>query len=521
MTQNDNTNNAESRGAIFRWMSIFSMGQISEKVFMLAKLVLVAFLFGASRERDVYLLAMMIPAVFFNLVGDAMYIYCLSVFTQHKNTPDGPWQITSILLTLALVLVALFTTAYMLAAPFVFHMFAGNQLNADMLHLSVRLALILSPLFFFYTIHAMLKGFSEAFRLFGVSSFIFSITNFIAFCALWLLRDRGILGLAYATLISEAAAMAMYVPQLVRKGFRYKPDFRFTHPDLRGTYAYAMKITTSTGVFKFSILINRLFALTLPPGAISIFDYAFNLVQNFSTLLRSFVNAVFPSLTQATNEQEHQSVRRFHEMALRAMALVGIPMCALIYMLRLPIVKLFERGAFGPDVAMQVSHTVAFLAPCILMFPLTYLAIRLFAVLQKTRMLTMLGILCMALIAGFDALLLGRGVTGMALANTLALAITFAACSIALSRNIGAINGALVGPAVLKALAAAGACMAGIHMCNLALAHAPLPDTFAGLLVILVVQGAAGTMCALLALFLLRTREIMDAFGFIRKAVGK
>jgi len=517
----DSDNSFESRGSVFRWMSLFSLGQISEKIFMLAKLVLVAYLFGASRDRDVYLLAMTIPAVFFNLVGDAVYMYCLSVFTSHKQDLTHAWDMANILLTLALVLTGIFTAGYILAAPVLFHALAGEQLDPRMLGLGVRLALVLSPLYFFYMVHAMFRGFSEAFRMFGVSSFVFSISNGAAFAALWILRGHGIMGLAWATLISEALTMLVFVPQLAGKGFRYRPDFRFAHPDLRGTYAHAAQLTAGTGAFKFATLINRVFALYLPPGMISVFDYALNLTQNFSTLLRSFVNAVFPSLTQASHERDPASMRRFLDMALRAMAIAGIPMCALVWSLRAPLVRLFERGAFSPQVSLDVAATVAFLAPCILLFPFMYLLIRLYAVLQRMKTLTMLGVACMALIGVFNALFLHRGVTGLALGNTLALSVTMVLGWLLLPRDLRGLDARVTGPAVVKSLAAAAACVAGAHAAGLLLGPGHMQAGLGRLILILGLKGAAGTLCALTVFLLLRTREVIDAIGFLRRAAGK
>lgn len=502
-------------------MSLFSMGQISEKIFMVAKLVLVAYLFGANRERDVYLLAMVVPAVFLNLVGDALYIYSLSVFTGHLHNMEHAWKLSNILLTLGFVLMAMFTAMYAMIVPWLFRALGGGQLDPSMLNLAVRLALFLCPLYFLYTFQAFLKGFSESLRMFGVSSFMFSISNGAAFAALWFLRDLGIMGLAWATIISEAAALIVFVPQLAARGFRFRPDFGFSHPDLRDTYRYAMQLTAGTGAFKFAVLINRIFALYLPPGMISVFDYAFNLVQNFSSLLRAFVNAVFPSLTKAALDRDPASVRRFLDMALRAMAIAGIPMCALVWTLRAPLVRLFERGAFSTQVSLDVTATVAFLVPCILLFPFMYLLIRLYAVLQRMKTLTMLGVACMALIGAFNALFLHRGVTGLALGNTLALSVTMVIGWLLLPRDLRGLDARVTGPAVLKSLAAAAACVAGAHAAGLLLGPGHVQAGLGRLILILGLKGAAGTLCALAVLLLLRTREVIDAIGFLRRAAGK
>jgi hypothetical protein len=90
-----------------------------------------------------------------------------------------------------------------------------------------------------------------------------------------------------------------------------------------------------------------------------------------------------------------------------------------------------------------------------------------------------------------------------------------------LPRDLRGLDARVTGPAVLKSLAAAAACVAGAHAAGLLLGPGHVQAGLGRLILILGLKGAAGTLCALAVLLLLRTREVIDAIGFLRRAAGK
>lgn len=519
-------------------MGIFFGGQIPEKVFMFGKIVFVAYLFGITRDMDAYLVAMTIPTLYTNLLADTVYIYMLDLFTQHISDTKKAWEITNIIVTLTMLIGALFAGGYALAMP-ALKAGLGQGMDVTTVELSARLAVLFAPLFLVYLLQAIFKACSEAFQLFGVSSLQSSITNFSAIVILVIMSAAGkpgIIGYVAATIISEFAGALCYVPQLVKRGFRYRPDFRFGHPDVKKHYMYAATLALGSGVYKFYIPINRYFLLFLPVGAISAFNYATNLVQVFSSLLRAFVNAVFPSLTIASHGEDRGEVRRFMEMALRAMALVGIPLTVMVVMLRAPILSMLQRGKFTEDAMRVAAGSTGFLAPCLLFFPLIYLQIRMLTVLRRMRALVIIGAAGMGLIALLDKIILSyvmpletlpyglnvrdAGVYAISFGNTVAMFAMSAAAMQQIWKAIGVINSRIVGLAVWKGCAAAAAGACAISAAGFVVERVLPVSSFAKYAIILLGGGAAGAAAALAAMVALRTQEINDAFSMIRKKTG-
>ena len=511
---------ATGKRSVLRWMSIFSGGQIAEKFFMFAKILLVASLFGISNQLDAYLVAMIYPTLFLNLLGDAAFIYVLAVFTKYKDNPSQVWQLANIIFTLAIVVCLVLTAAYVASLPWLFHI-SGFRLEPDTHELAVELAVILSPLLVIYILHNILKALSETFQMFGVSSFMYCVSNGLCITGLVLVGTRwGIRGYAWSTLVSEAAVMLCFLPQLFYRGYRFRPDFRFRHQLLKDTYGYGIGLTLGSGVFKLNVLFNRIIASFLPAGMISVFNYANNFVQVFSSLLRAFANAVFPSLTIASHTQDKTEIRRFMEMALRAIFMVGIPLGAIIFMLREPFIFVLKRGEFDEQAVRLVSDAIAYLTPCIVLFPLIYLEIRMLIVLKMLRVLVILGAAGTLLAAGLSLLLIRTmSVNGLALGNTLGLTISGTIALWLLAREVGGLNMRLLAPALFKGAAAGAACAACIALAAAA-AHKFFPGAdLVHVGFILVTGGGAGAIGAIATLILLRTGEVLDAIRIVMEKI--
>lgn len=520
MTQPQNENNTPTKASVLRWMSIFSAGQVLEKIFMLGKLLLVAYLFGISRQLDAYLVAMIVPTVFLMLFGDTAYIYTMTLFTSHQGDLKKAWDVINIILTLSVLLCSVFTAIYLAVLPWLTRGMALG-LDKSTTGIAVRLAVMLSPLFMIYMLQGILRGCSDSFHLFGVSSIQTALTNGVVIAILLAYgRKSGIIGYAAATVVSEAVGALCFVPQMAGKGFRFRPDFRFGHPDVKKTYRQAISITVGSGIYKLSTPINRCLASFLPVGSISIFNYALNLSNVFSSTLRTFVWSIHPSLAKASHDKDFDEVKRFLEMALRAFALVGIPMAVMVVVLRVPMLTMLQRGAFTGATVIVVANTTAFLAPCILFLPLLYLQVRVMIALEQTTALVIIGAAGMGLIALFDALLLGpMDVRGIALGNTLAAAVMCAAAMQRICSGIGMIKLRLVGLAAAKGAAAALAAALCITGVAAALGKGMPSSTFKGSLLILLIGGSAGVTAAFATLLVLRTQEINDSLTIVFKKV--
>ena len=520
MTHTNNTNNTPTRASVLRWMSVFSAGQALEKIFMLGKLLLVAYFFGISRQLDAYLVAMIVPTVFLMLFGDTAYIYTMTLFTLHQSDLKNAWMIINIILTLSVLLCAAFTAIYLVVLPWLTRGMAFG-LEQSTIDISIRLSVILSPLFIIYMLQGILRGCSDSFHFFGVSSIQFALTNGVVIAILLAYgRKSGITGYAVATVVSEAAGALCFIPQMAGKGFRFRPDFRFGHPDVKKTYRQAVSITIGSGVYKFSTPINRCLSSFLPVGTISIFNYAMNMAQVFSSLLRTFVLSVHPSLTRAANVRDFGEVKRYLEMSIRAFALVGVPMAVMVVVLRMPLLAMLQRGAFKESTSLIVAHTIVFLSPCILLYPLLYLLTRVMIALEKTVSLVVIGATGMGLIAFISVLLIGpMGVLGIALGNTLSAVFMSAASMHQICKAIGTIKLRLVGLAVAKgtvASMAAALCTIGVAA---ALNKGAPSSTFTGSLLILLIGGSAGIAAAFATLIALRTQEINDILSIVFKRI--
>lgn len=152
----------------------------------------------------------------------------------------------------------------------------------------------------------------------------------------------------------------MQIPSLIKKGYKYRPSFKFREDDsIKKVLILMLPVMVGTWVQPINITINTRFASDLYEGAgISAIDYANNLYTIIvGVVVLSVANVIFPRLSRMTANDEKSSVFDTVIMTVRILSYLIIPMTAGVMALSSPIISLvYQRGAFTEfDVAITSS----------------------------------------------------------------------------------------------------------------------------------------------------------------------
>jgi len=142
------------------------------------------------------------------------------------------------------------------------------------------------------------------------------------------------------------------------------------------------------GVEQMAILFNTFWGFTLGGGALSVFAFASTLyLVPVNLISGSFLQVIFPRLNEKAHEDDaYRSLNKLYWRTLVFLFLIIIPVLILFIILKLPIVRLaFGAGRFTWNATVVTSFTLVFFTPAILFQSIAALNIRTFYATNNTK----------------------------------------------------------------------------------------------------------------------------------------
>jgi putative peptidoglycan lipid II flippase len=254
-----------------------------------------------------------------------------------------------------------------LAMPWLVRVLApGFEVTGERYGLAVELSRITFPYLMFISLAALFSGVLNSIGRFAAAAFAPIILNLVLITTLllaslhpatpahqlaWGVFVAGILQLVWVALAARRNGMGLRL-RVPRVTARLKRLFRLMLPGAVGS-----------GVYQINLVIDTLFASTLPVGAVSYLFYADRLNQLPLGIIGVAIGTVIlPLLARQLRAGQDGSASHTQNRALEMGLLLTLPAAAALIVLASPIIGvLFERGAFGPDdTAATASALMAF-----------------------------------------------------------------------------------------------------------------------------------------------------------------
>lgn len=248
------------------------------------------------------------------------------------------------------------------------------------------------------------------------------VENLAVFIMMLVLGSRvGVEGVAIGYVVGGFLQMAFMAWMAWVRGLRVRPTMGFRDPQIRRALRLMILPLTATGLNMVARATERFLASFLPPGSITILNYAWVIVNSLggAIFFRSVVVALLPRLAEAKDDRA-ASARILGE-GTRIMGVISLALTALVIVLARPLIAFaFQRGAFTGSSADLLAVVLAVYA---LQFPLDALTRTLLAH-SFARLDMRTPFINGALGVGLDivlavALYLPLGVRGLALAYVL------------------------------------------------------------------------------------------------------
>ena len=379
------------------------------KILGFVKLRIIAQLFGASHDLDIFWAAFTIPdMIFLVIVGgsiNAAIIPILSdiLYDKGKKRLDEVFNkitfVFSSVLIFATIILFIFTPQ--LAQGLISSNKADIVLGASS-NLSVedvnrfvtimRIGLI-SP--FVLGLSSFITAYLQVRKQFFITSLapIFHNIGIIIFSIVFVgFFDQGIYGLAWSSVIGSFFHLGVQIPLFLKyyKESKVSPLFKIRDIFKDSVVIKTIKLATPRILSilgeQFNVIVNTVISFTLTPGTLSAYKFAYSLHMVPVNIIGSAVAQVsLPDLAKASKSEDKSEFKKILNNALQFSMYLVLPLVAIIIILRLPIVRLtYGTGEFNWEDTLLTSMSLVLLSMSIIGQTIMQIVMRAFYALKDT-----------------------------------------------------------------------------------------------------------------------------------------
>jgi putative peptidoglycan lipid II flippase len=346
-----------------------------------------AYLFGATRAKDAFDVAYLVPEALLSAAGFAlMQNVATAAFARQIERRDGDAsQIFSTLVTLLLLSGATLTLAGAVLARPLIHLIAPGLGPAGM-EVAVTQLYILLPLTLLMGMSMFLGAVQTAYGYAGASELGWLLLRSVVVVGLLLVPRRlGVTGLSVCYVAGAALAIVVQIRLLRRTGLRYRPTLALGSPYVRTMLRQALGFGVSSIITQIALLQMRNLTSRGPAGSIAALGYAMSLTGlAYQFIAKPLMLIEGPRLIRRREVDGVEAARRLQGRVVLVALALTIPVVAFLFLGREPFVRLlFERGAFDPAATARTAGFLAVL--CLSAFGDTLVAVNVLPALAQSH----------------------------------------------------------------------------------------------------------------------------------------
>ena len=373
------------------------------------KLRIIAQLFGASHELDIFWAAFTIPdMIFLVIVAGSINAAIIPIFTdvlydKGKESLDELFNKIALIFSIAIlfctVLLFIFTPQigqWLVSSDSARLIFSSTDtlVETDICKFVqvMRIGLV-SP--FFLGLSSFLTAYLQVKKQFFVTTLapLFYNLAMIIFPYIFVkYLKMGVEGLAIASIIGTILHVGIQVPKFLKYYNEKKTDIKHS---LKGIFRdsaviKALKLATPRILSilgeQLNVIVNTVISFTLTAGTLSAYKFAYSLHMFPVNIIGSAVAQVtLPDLAKLSRKTDRKEFKKILNNAIQFAMYLVLPIVAVLIILRLPIVRLtYGSGAFDWEDTLLTSWCLVLLGFSILGQTLMQIVMRAFYALKDT-----------------------------------------------------------------------------------------------------------------------------------------
>lgn len=311
----------------------------------------ISYLFGATRESDIYFAAFVIPDFINYLLAGAYFSITLIPLLSRRfeKDPEDGWQFFSSVLFWVGAAITLLTLLAMAGAPRLAFLAAPGLSEEGLVRLTIFLRIIL-PAQIFFLVGACFMAILYVRKQFLVPALAPIVYNLFIILGGILLRSRGMEGFCWGVLAGSFLGHLILPLCAVRFGGGLRLSVCLTHPGLKRFVALALPLMLGLSIVVLDEQFLRVFGSMVGEGAVSWLNYGRRIMMvPVGAVAQAAGVASYPFLAELVARNDRVRFDETLNAALRNILVILIPLSVWMMVAAEPTVRLiFQQGHFSP-----------------------------------------------------------------------------------------------------------------------------------------------------------------------------
>ena len=340
-------------------------------------------------DLDAYNAAFRLPDLIFKLlVTGALSASFIPVFASylHKDKRTAYRMASSVINILLLIFTLSAVIIFIFARPLSNIIASGFTPYQVDLMVNMTRILLLAQIFFLLS--NFVTGILHVNQNFLIPSLAPIVYNaFIILSIFTLVPIFGIYGPVYGAVVGAFFHLAIQIPLLRRRGFKYKLILDRNLSGVKEVFRLMVPRSLSLGLGEIENTVTLFFASSLAAGSISLLNLSLQLIYLPSRIFGSTVGqASLPILSKSVAKNQIDIFRDTVRKTIIRSLYLALPISALILVNRVAIVRIaFGAKQFPWSATLLTAKTLAFLVPAIAAQAIVQILVRAFYALHDTK----------------------------------------------------------------------------------------------------------------------------------------
>lgn len=476
-----------------------------------------------------FMTASRIPRLFFDAVfASAISASFIPVFNEYlsKKGKDEAFKLANRFITLIGIATVVFTIVGTVFAP-EFVKLLATGFDEETTNLAVKLLRYMFPSIIFTGIAFSFVGILQSMDEFTVPAAMSAVSNIIVIVYYIFFNEKyGVYGLTAAFMLGWFMQAAIQIPPLIKKGYFFKPSFKFKDKGLKKIGLLMLPVMVSTWIQPINLAISTNFASWLFAGtgqAVAVMEYANTLYTIIvGIIVLSIANVIFPRLSRLSTANDEAAFGKTINGTFKAMAFIIIPMMVGLMCLCDEVVRIiYMRGDFGETAVSLTASALFYLCPGMIGYAIQNILSRAYFAKMSGRLPLISGAVSIIInIVLCAALKDVMGVGGLALASTVASTASAVILLIPMYRKNKTIMDRLFAVDLVK-ISISAAAMAVVVMFVKTVVSAAAGTGFMAYIAVAAVSVAVGVIIYAVLVVVLRVTEAGFVLNFLLKGKNK
>lgn len=481
--------------------------------------IVLSYLYGASYISDAYIIATTIPLILFSIIGIGISTGYIPMFSkiEKKHGIETAHKFTNNVISLVFILCIAIVFAVFLFTDNVITIFASG-FEGDVEYLAIQLTRISIFGIFFSGIIYIYQSYLQLHGNYSLPALSLVPMHLISAITIAISVKSSVLMLAIGSVVAVAMQFLFLSYSVKKRGFKYNCSIQLSDPNLKAIVSLALPVIIGSSTTQINQIVDRTLASQIAIGGISALNYAQKL-DGFikGVFILSIVTVLYPKISKMAADNNIPGLKSSMKNAIVGVNIFIMPATAGAMIFSEEIVTLlFGRGAFDLEAVAMTAGALFFYSIGMVGFGLRTTLTKAFYSLQDTKTPMINSSIAMVLNIILNIILSKyMGISGLALATSIAAIFAMILMFISLRKKIGPFGMKQISISFLKILFAS-LVMGGLAKLSFNYLTASLSQNLSLLIAI-----GVGAVSYFVIIYFMKIEDVDVIVGAIKKKLGR